>query len=121
MLIGQVGVADPGGQVSGVVALGELQRLAGDQVASGESAVDGQHVGEVREAFRRLGRVARRHGQIKDARRDPPIELGLGEESKKASLVGRLKGSAAAWAQGMAEELYVLSYQDMKQALLDHF
>ena len=48
-------------------------------------------------------------------------ELGLGEESKKASLVGRLKGSAAAWAQGLAEELYVLSYQDVKQALLDHF
>ena len=48
-------------------------------------------------------------------------EMGLGDSSKKASLVGRLKGAAAAWAQGMGERLYTLSYVDIKAAMKLHF
>ena len=48
-------------------------------------------------------------------------EMGLTESSKKACLAGRLKGAAAAWVQGLAEDLYGLSYPQLKQALLDHF
>ena len=48
-------------------------------------------------------------------------EMGLTESSKKACLAGRLKGAAAAWVQGLAEDLYCLSYPQLKQALLDHF
>ena len=40
-------------------------------------------------------------------------EMGLSSTLKKASLVGRLKGAAAAWAQGLSTQLYSLSYEDL--------
>ena len=48
-------------------------------------------------------------------------EMGMQDESKKACLVGRLKGAAAAWAQGLGERLYEMFYQDIKAAMKLHF
>lgn len=48
-------------------------------------------------------------------------EMGLGDNSKKVSLMGRLKGSAAAWAQGLRHSMYTMTYSEMKGKLLAHF
>ena len=48
-------------------------------------------------------------------------EMGLGDNSKKASLMGRLKGAAAAWVEGLGKAVFGMSYGEVKQAMESHF
>ena len=49
------------------------------------------------------------------------MELGLGESSIKVSLMGKLKGAAAAWLQGLGQAAMQLSYAELRQQLKEHF
>ena len=47
--------------------------------------------------------------------------MGMDEEGMRVSLLMKLTGAAASWAQGLEEGMQYLGYQALKEQLVAHF